>query len=78
MLRYIYCHAGRHSSECRYAERRVLFIVMLNVIMLKVITLKVIMPSVMASCMHDPMRCFQNAAAYFTTLVSYARKMFEK
>ncbi len=98
MLRFIYCHAERYSAECRYAERRILFIVMLNVIMLKVIMLNVIilkvimlnvfmlnvfmlyvfMPSVMASCMHAPMACFQNAAAYFATVVSYPRKMFVK
>ncbi len=32
----------------------------------------------MSACMHAPMQCFQNALAYFATVVSYARKMLMK
>ncbi len=37
-----------HSAQCRYAECRVSFIVMLNAIILSVVMLNVVMPSVVA------------------------------
>jgi hypothetical protein len=43
-----------HHTECRYAERRDLLIILLNVIMLSVVMLNVAMPSVVILNVVEP------------------------
>jgi hypothetical protein len=58
-----------------YADLYMLSVIMLNVGMLSVIMLNVVTPSGEIS---SPMQSFQNALAYFATVVSYLHKMFMK